>query len=179
MTKMIYYVASTLDGFIADETHNLDWLMSFPLGEDATPYDDFYRSVGAVIMGAETYNWIVVNSPEGWPYADVPAFIVTHQKLAVPEGQQITLVQTNANEIAATARAAAQGKDVWLVGGGKTAAYFADAGELQRLFITQIPVIIGPGIPLLPVKKTLKFSSVNQRVLKSGAIELLAEVKSR
>ena len=178
MTKMIYYVASTLDGFIADETHNLDWLMSFPLGEDATAYDDFYRSVGSVIMGAETFNWIVANSPDGWPYEDVPAFVVTHQKLSVPEGQQITLVQGCANDIAATARAAAQGKDVWLVGGGKTAAYFADADELQRLFITQIPVIIGFGIPLLPVKKTLNFSSVDQRVLKSGAIEFVAEVKS-
>ncbi|AIR66384.1 dihydrofolate reductase family protein [Cedecea neteri] len=176
MANLVYYVAATLDGYIADQKHQLDWLMNFPLGDDATPYDEFYQTVGAVIMGAETYSWILENSAEAWPYADVPAFIVTHRLLSVPEGQNITLVQGEAADIAAQARAAAKGKDVWLVGGGKTAALFAEAGELQRLFITQIPVIIGVGIPLLPVSKALSLKPVTQRVLKSGAIELIADV---
>ncbi len=41
------------------ENHELDWLYEFTLGDDATPYDDFYREIGAVIMGAETYEWIM------------------------------------------------------------------------------------------------------------------------
>ncbi|NIF58106.1 dihydrofolate reductase [Enterobacter sp. Ap-916] len=176
MANLVYYVAATLDGYIADRQHQLDWLMNFPLGDDATPYDEFYQTVGAVIMGAETYSWILENSPEAWPYADVPAFIVTHRSLSVPEGQNITRVQGEAVDIIAQAREAAKGKDVWLVGGGKTAAWFAEAGELQRLFVTQIPVVIGAGIPLLPVSQALSFSTVNQRVLKSGAIEFIADV---
>ncbi|SQC93495.1 Uncharacterised protein [Cedecea neteri] len=81
-----------------------------------------------------------------------------------------------ASVIAAQARTAAKGKDVWLVGGGKTAAMFAEAGELQRLFITQIPVVIGSGIPLLPVSKPVNLKPVTQKVLKSGAVEFIADV---
>lgn len=176
MANIVYYVAATLDGYIADSDHKLDWLMNFPLGDDAMPYDDFYRTVGAVIMGAETYSWILENSPEAWPYADVPAFIVTHRSLSIPEGKNITLVQDMASVIAAQARTAAKGKDVWLVGGGKTAAMFAEAGELQRLFITQIPVVIGAGIPLLPVSKPLSLRPVTQKGLKSGAVEMVCDV---
>lgn len=176
MANIVYYVAATLDGYIADSHHKLDWLMTFHLGDDATPYDEFYQTVGAVIMGAETYSWILKNSPEAWPYADVPAFIVTHRSLSVPEGQNVTLVQGEAADIAAQARAVAKGKDVWLVGGGKTAALFAAAGELQRLFITQIPVVIGAGIPLLPVSKPLSLRPVTQKVLKSGAVEMVCDV---
>ncbi|ATF92784.1 dihydrofolate reductase family protein [Cedecea neteri] len=176
MANIVYYVAATLDGYIADSHHKLDWLMTFQLGDDATPYDDFYQTVGAVIMGAETYSWILENSPEAWPYADVPAFIVTHRSLSIPEGKNITLVQDMASVIAAQARTAAKGKDVWLVGGGKTAAMFAEAGELQRLFITQIPVVIGSGIPLLPVSKPVNLKPVTQKVLKSGAVEFIADV---
>lgn len=176
MANIVYYVAATLDGYIADSHHKLDWLMTFPLGDDATPYDDFYQTVGAVSIGAETYSWILENSPEAWPYANVPAFIVTHHSLSIPEGKNITLVQGAASVIAAQARAAAKGKDVWLVGGGKTAALFAEAGELQRLFITQIPVVIGSGIPLLPVSKVLNLKPVTQKVLKSGAVELVCDV---
>lgn len=176
MANLVYYVAATLDGYIADNHHKLDWLMNFPLGDDATPYDEFYQTVGAVIMGAETYSWILEHSPEAWPYADVPAFIVTHRSLSIPEGKNITLVQDTASVIAAQARTAAKGKDVWLVGGGKTAALFAEAGELQRLFITRIPVVIGSGIPLLPVSKPVNLKPVTQKVLKSGAVEMVCDV---
>lgn len=55
MSKLIYYVAASMDGYIATQDHELDWLTNFILGDDATPYDDFYQSIGAVIMGDKTY----------------------------------------------------------------------------------------------------------------------------
>ncbi|MCG3472304.1 dihydrofolate reductase family protein [Xenorhabdus bovienii] len=177
MSKLIYYVAATMDGYIATQQHKLDWLESFTLGDDATPYDDFYQTIGAVIMGAETYNWIMINASDDWPYQNVPAFIVTSRDLPVPAGLDITLVQGDASIIAAQTKRAAKGQNVWLVGGGKTAAYFAEAGELQQLFITTIPVFLGTGVEVLPVSHNMNVTPKVQRILQSGAMECVSDVK--
>lgn len=90
--RLVYYVAATMDGYIATQQHKLDWLESFTLGDDATPYDDFYQTIGAVVMGAETYSWIMSNSVDDWPYQNVPAFVVTSRDLPVPPSLDITLL---------------------------------------------------------------------------------------
>lgn len=177
MSKLVYYVAASMDGYIATQQHKLGWLENFTLGDDATPYDDFYQSIGAVIMGADTYNWIMKNAPDDWPYENVPAFIMTHRELAIPAGLNITLVQDDAKTIAAQAKLAAGEKDVWLVGGGKTAAYFAEVGELQQLFITTIPVFLGSGVAVLPVSHNVQVIPKVQRILQSGALECVSDVK--
>jgi dihydrofolate reductase len=177
MSKLIYYVAASMDGYIATQQHKLEWLESFALGDDATPYDDFYQTIGAVIMGAETYNWIMSNAPNDWPYKSVPAFIVTSRDLPVPTGLDITLQQGDASMIAAQAKLAARSKNVWLVGGGKTAAYFAEAGELQQLFVTTIPVFLGTGVAVLPVSHNVNVVPRTQRILQSGAMECVSDVK--
>ncbi|MCE1782210.1 dihydrofolate reductase, partial [Enterobacter hormaechei] len=74
------------------------------------------------------------------------------------------------------AKKMANGKDVWLVGGGKTAAYFAEAGELQQIFLTTIPVFLGAGIEVFPVSEKVHVIPKTQRFLRSGAIESLLDV---
>ncbi|MNF37922.1 hypothetical protein D3C76_328670 [compost metagenome] len=176
MSKLVYYVAASMDGYIATQQHKLDWLENFTLSNDATPYDDFYQAIGAVIMGAETYSWIMLNSPDDWPYQNVPAFVITIRDLPVPPGLNITLRHGDAGVIAAQAKQAAKGKDVWLVGGGKTAAYFANAGELQQLFITTIPIFLGKGVAVLPVHQNVSVTPKVQRILQSGAMECISDV---
>ncbi|MEL3925737.1 hypothetical protein V1481_20540 [Aeromonas enteropelogenes] len=63
----------------------------------------------------------------------------------------------------------------WL--GGETAAYFAEAGELQQLFITTIPVFLGSGVAVLPVSHNLRVIPKVQRILQSGALECVSDVK--
>ncbi|CDG22379.1 conserved protein of unknown function [Xenorhabdus poinarii G6] len=176
MSKLVYYVASSMDGYIATQQHQLDWLENFTLGDDATPYDDFYQTIGAVIMGRETYHWIIKNASGDWPYQNIPAFIMTSRDLPIPPGLDITLVQGEARVIAAQAKCASRGQNVWLVGGGKTAAYFAEAGELQQLFITTIPVFIGSGVEVLPVSHNVNVTPKVQRILQSGAIECISDI---
>ncbi|KTL61701.1 dihydrofolate reductase [Photorhabdus laumondii subsp. laumondii] len=178
MPKLIYYVAATIDGYIANNNHGLDWLDEFALGDDATPYDDFYQSIGAVIMGAETYEWIMANSSDDWPYKNIPAFVLSHRALPMPEGVNITITNETAGNIAAVAKKVANGKNVWLVGGGKAAEYFAEAGELQQIFLTMIPVFLGTGIEILPVSEKVRVTPKNQRLLRSGAIEILLDVNT-
>lgn len=176
MAKIIYYVAASQDGYIATTDHQLDWLDSFPLGEDATPYETFYKTIGAVVMGAETYRWIMTHSANSWPYSQIPALVVSNKPLVIPDDLDITQVAGDAKDIAQLARQAAEGRDVWLVGGGKTAAWFADSGELQQLFITTIPVFLGQGVEILPVKQSLRAIPHQPRVLKNGATECVMDL---
>ncbi|CBJ79253.1 conserved hypothetical protein [Xenorhabdus bovienii str. Jollieti] len=177
MSKLIYYVAATMDGYIATEDHGLGWLEAFTLGDDATPYDEFYQGIGAAIMGAGTYEWIMKNTSGDWPYQDIPSFILSSRNISIPPGISAVVTHTSTNDIAAEARAAAKGKNVWMIGGGKTAASFADAGELQQLFITTIPIFLGSGIRVLPVNKPIHVTSDKRRFLRSGAIETIMDIK--
>ncbi|MBD2811256.1 dihydrofolate reductase [Xenorhabdus sp. Vera] len=176
MSKLIYYVAATMDGYIATKNHELDWLYDSPPGNDATPYDEFYQKIGAAIMGATTYEWIMKNAPDEWPYKNIPSFILSSRNLTIPANINVIVTQDNPKDIATKAKIAAKGKDVWVVGGGKTAASFADAGELQQLFITTVPVLLGSGIPVLPVSQAIRVTPNNRRFLRSGAIETVTAI---
>lgn len=177
MQKLIYYVAASLDGFIATKHHSLDWLDAFQLGADATPYDAFYQNIGAIILGSKTYDWIMRQSPDNWPYKNLPAFVISNSQLIIPSHLDIHVTNHQAFELAAIAKQAADGKNVWLVGGGQTAASFADANVLDQIFLTTIPVFLGEGISVLPVNKVIRTVTHSQRILQSGALESIFDLK--
>ncbi len=58
----VYYAAATLDGCIVDEKASLDWLISRNTDPDG-PFniEPFMETIGALVMGADTYEWIVAN----------------------------------------------------------------------------------------------------------------------
>jgi dihydrofolate reductase len=149
-----YYTATTLDGFIADERHSLDWL--FTRNQDrAGPlnYDAFYAGVGALAMGSTTYEWILDNS--AWPY-DVPAWVFTHRELRTVPGADVTFTRGDVRGVYAELADAAGERNVWIVGGGDLAGQFADAGLLDEVIVYVAPVTLGGGAPLLPRRIELR-----------------------
>jgi dihydrofolate reductase len=75
----VYYTASSLDGFVADEAGSLDWLLSRDVDAGGPfGYEAFARDVGALVMGSTTYEWIVANQPGEWPY-EQPSWVLTHR----------------------------------------------------------------------------------------------------
>lgn len=158
----IYCTATTLDGFIADDDESLSWLFATPdhgadpqgrYGDaDSLSFDTFIGNVGAVAMGANTCEWIRREITKGtgeftWPY-EQPSWVVTHRDLDLPAG-----VERFAGDVAtlhAQMTEAANGKDVWVVGGGDLAGQFFDAGLLDRLWLHVAPVVVESGKPLLP-----------------------------
>lgn len=150
MTKIQYYVATTLDGFIADEHDDLAWLLQFGMDDFSEHYERFFAEVGALVLGATTYEW-VLREGGGWPYGSLPTWVLTHRDLATPDGADIRFASGGAAPIAEAAVAAAAGKNVWVIGGGPVAAQFLEAGCLDELLVTYMPVALGRGRPLLPV----------------------------
>jgi dihydrofolate reductase len=152
--KTQYLVASSLDGFIADEHDDLDWLLSMPGGDDeANPYPRFIEQVGALAMGATTYEWILAHDPGPWPYGQ-PSWVFTHRALPLRAGADVRLTAAPVREVHAEMLAAAADRNVWLVGGGELVGQFLDEGLVDELLVSVTPVLLGRGAPLLPRRRT-------------------------
>jgi len=149
-----YLVAASLDGFIADDDDNLDWLLSMPGGDDeANPYPQFIEQVGAVAMGAATYEWVLAHDDGPWPYSQ-PTWVFTHRDLALREGGDIRFTSDPVPTVHAEMLSAAGGRNVWLVGGGELVGQFLDHDLLDEIWLSATPVVLGSGKPLLPRRRT-------------------------
>lgn len=151
MTRYRFYTATSLDGFLADEHDSLDWLLSQPTGEESIlPYDAFVAEVGAIITGRTTYDWVLEHDGTvdgAWVYTQ-PTFLFTHRP-PEPAREGVTAVSGDPAAHRAAIEEAADGKDVWIVGGGELAAECARAGMLDEVFVSIAPVTLGAGRPLM------------------------------
>jgi dihydrofolate reductase len=187
VARVIYYAAATLDGYIADAGDGLDWLTRYEgsfEGEGAQPmkgsYDEFYEGIGALVMGSTTYEW-VLEHVDSWPYAGRPTWVLSSRELGMPDGVdegEITVTQADVAEIHDDVAAGAGDRDIWIVGGGNVASQYADAGLLDEVVVTVVPVVLGEGKPLFdrgvpggPMKL------LGTRPWDTGMVELRYELK--
>jgi dihydrofolate reductase len=160
VTKTQYYTATTLDGFIADEHNSLDWLFEVERGDDpGSEFNEFFADVGAIAMGATTYEWILdhenlLENPEKWFYGETPCWVFTHRTLPAIPGAALSFVQGDVAPVHEAMVEAAGGRNVWLVGGGDLVGQFADQGLLDEIMVGIAPVTLGGGAPLLPRRLT-------------------------
>lgn len=167
-SRTVYYTAASLDGFLADEHDSLDWLFVQEQDPDgAMDYAAFITGVGAALMGATTYTWVVDHlraAGEAWPYSQ-PCWVLTHRALE-PVADTVTFAAADDEEelrrVHAAVVEAAAGKDVWLVGGGGLAAALASAGLLDALMVSLAPVTLGAGKPLLAGRVDLRLTRVER-----------------
>lgn len=154
ISKTQFYGASSLDGFLATPDDQIDWLLQF--GESVPSYAPFIAAVGAIAMGASTYEWMMQNhvrpgtaQEQPWPY-EQPTWVFTHRKVAVPSKANIRFVQGEVAPVHAEMAALANGKNIWVVGGGELIGQFWDCGLLDELIVQITAVTLGAGKPLLP-----------------------------
>ncbi len=157
--RVIYYTASSLDGFIAGPGHELDWLMALD-DTGGEGYAAFIAKVGAIAMGSHTYEWLLRNhiQPEGkprgaWPYTQ-PTWVFSKRDLPRIEGADaapdIRFVRGDVAAVMPEIRAAAGDRNLWVAGGGDLAGQFWDRGLLDEIEVAIAPVTLGAGYPLLP-----------------------------
>ncbi|MDT0330528.1 dihydrofolate reductase family protein [Nocardiopsis lambiniae] len=161
MTRTVYNTATSLDGFIATEDHSLDWLFATDSDEAEEEIGEFLKGIGALLMGASTYEWVHRHESEkGWAYA-VPSWVLTHRELPAFEGEHdIRFASADSDDelraLHAKAAESAGGGDLWLMGGGKVAADLARLGLLDEVIVSIAPVTLGAGAPLLAGRVDLK-----------------------
>jgi dihydrofolate reductase len=166
-----YYTATSLDGFIADSEHSLDWLFTRKQEPDGPlNYRDFIAKVGAIAMGSTTYEWILDHEFKDkdpadwkWPY-DVPGWVFTHRQLPVVPNAAIEFTSGDVAPVHQAMTRAAGDRNIWIVGGGDLAGQFADAGLLDEVIVMIAPVTLGAGAPLLPRRIELRVEEVGRNV---------------
>jgi dihydrofolate reductase len=160
----IYFTASSIDGYIVDDNGSLEWLTSRDV-DPAGPfgYQAFSQSVGALVMGATTYEWVVTDRPETWPYPQ-PTWVLTHRPEIVRPDHPVQPFAGNVADLYPELLRAAGYKDVWVVGGGDAAAQFVRAGLVDELVVSYAPCTLGTGGRLLPTKSewSLIESAINR-----------------
>ncbi len=159
----IYYTASSIDGFIVDNRGSLEWLTSRDIDASGPfGYRPFSNSVGALVMGATTYEWILTNDPDEWQYKQ-PTWVMTHRPNIIRDGDPVRAFQGDVTELHPELVREAGYQDVWVVGGGDVAAQFAGAGLIDEMIISYAPCTLGTGGRLMPMHSEWKLvdSGVN------------------
>jgi dihydrofolate reductase len=168
MTRAIYYTATTLDGFLADLDDSQAWLDRQNEDESGPQsFGEFIERIGALVLGSTTYEWLLshfAESGEAWQYPQ-PSWVMTSRGLPTPDGADVRFARGEVTSVYDDLRAAAEGKDVWVVGGGDLAGQFADAGLLDEIIVKIAPVALGAGRPLLPRRLDLRL----QETARNGA----------
>jgi len=164
MTTLVYFVAQSLDGYIAGPAGEMDWLQAFDSPGEDHGYADFIAGIDGLVMGRDTFE--VMRGFGVWPYGEKPCWVMTHRDAAhfgeLPKGVQLTHQRPS---LIATRWEALGLKRVWLVGGGQVAAQFARDGLLEEIVLATAPVCLGRGRPLFaegdfePQRYTLQAST--------------------
>ncbi len=159
----VYFTASSLDGYIVDEADSLDWLLpATSTPTDRSGIEAFMKSIGALVMGSATYEWLLKDQPGAWMY-EQPSWVLTHRPHIIADGHAVQTFDGDVAELHPKLVSAAADKDVWVVGGGDVAAQFVTAGLIDEMIVTYAPCSLGGGARVLPIRSewVLAESAVN------------------
>ena len=173
-SRVRVFIACSLDGFIAGEGDDLSWLPDPPEGVDHG-YHAFMVDVGAMLMGRATYDvvagFLARGEVEAWPYGDTPVLVATHRPLDSVHGAA-RAVGGSIDELVEAALAAAGGRDVYL-DGGALIRQALDAGRVDELIVSVIPVVLGAGAPLFAgVERRRTLELLGAETYPGGVVQL-------
>lgn len=182
-SRVRVYLGCSLDGCIAGPDHDLSFLDEHAVPQDASSNDGltfeaFLDQIGALLMGRRTYQ--VLLDYDAWPYASRPVLVATHHALPpAHHGGNAWAVCGPIAQLVSEAAAAAGGKDVYL-DGGDLVRQGLDAGLVDELCLTFLPVVLGRGIRLwdgLQNRNDLQFEPPT--TYGDGMVQVTAKVMKR
>jgi len=193
MSRVQYYCATTLDGYIADADDGIQWLTGYEgsfkgEGAEAPPmteggsYERFYQDVGGLVSGSVTYEFVLkhMSGEAAWPYPGKPCWVLSSRDLPTPpgDGVDVRIKKGEVTDLFDEMLTSAGERNLWVVGGGDVASQFADAGLLDEVIVTVVPVVLGEGKQLFerPLPAPMQLSGA--RTFTSGMVELRYELGS-
>ncbi|MFA7943141.1 dihydrofolate reductase family protein [Pseudomonas brenneri] len=147
--KCSVFIAASIDGFIARPDGDIEWLHRPEYessGLNGITYENFIATVDALVMGRKTLEK-VLSFPE-WPYEGTPVIALSHKTLEIPVHLQGKVEVLAADVSTLVKLLAERGMKHLYIDGGQTIQAFLDAGLLNELIITRIPILLGQGVPL-------------------------------
>lgn len=177
--KIITYIATSADGYIARADGSVDWL-DRPRPKGDYGMGAFFRTIDTILWGRKTYdqNLAMTGGKGGGFGPQVKNYVFTHRPPDSP-APGVEFVNQPVALFAKRLRAEA-GKDIWMMGGGGLIASFLDEGEIDEFIIHVIPVFLGEGIPLIqPGHRTVPLALVSSRRFADSVVRLHYRVLSR
>jgi len=169
VAKIIYYVATSLDGYIATPDGGVAWLSSFENSEEDYGYKEFYGSVDALIFGSKTYEKTLTLGE--WPYPNKPCWVFSKRSIQINQ-PEVNLISQGLSDFLKEILKRKL-RRVWLVGGGKLAASFKAEGLITEYIISIIPVLLGGGVPLFGSPGPMeKLERVEYKSYPNGVVQL-------
>ncbi len=172
MRRVRYSVAMSLDGYIAGPKGEADWIIMDP----DIDFGEIFARFDTILVGRRTFEPMVAAEGPAMPGMKVFLFSTTLSQQDYPD---VTVVNENAAPTVAELRAA-EGKDIWLFGGGGLFRSLLEAGQVDAVEVAVVPVLLGGGIPFLPPPAgQTKLELTGHRVYdKSGIVSLDYTVKT-
>jgi dihydrofolate reductase len=168
MRKLIYYVAASVDGCIARRDGAVDWLPA-PTAKQDYGYAKFLERIDTLLVGRKTYEQMLTFGP--WTYGERPCYVLT-RKWAGQRDLHATFIGGNIATLVHRLKRQ-PGRDIWLVGGGESAHACFEAGVVDEIVLTQVPVLLGDGLPLFLSRDTSdNLSLQDSHVFPDGLVQL-------
>src|SRR5271163_519828 len=169
--KIIVYIATSADGFIARADGSFDWL-DRPRPKGNYGMGEFWASIDTILWGRKTYDQALKmrGGVSGFG-PKIKNYVFTHRPPKSPAAD-VEFVNEPIGPFAKRLRKQ-PGKDIWIMGGGGVVASFLDAGEIDEFSIHVIPVLIGEGIPLIaPARRTIQLRLLSTKKFPDGVVQL-------
>ncbi len=147
MNKIILYIATSKDGFIADKNGDVDWLPHPKDDHDleVVGYKKLMQRIDIILMGSRSFKQIAGFGNWGW--TDKHTYVFSTQTLE-PQLPCITITNDSPSQFIKKMRETGSDKDIWLLGGANLSKSFAEDGLIDEIILTIVPQILGDGIPL-------------------------------
>jgi dihydrofolate reductase len=170
LRQLVYSVAASLDGFIAGPDGEYDWIVSDPAFDFAALWNRF----DTLIMGRRTYEVALTRFN---PIEELgKAIFVASTTLDPAQHPAATILRDGVPDAVASIKAQ-PGKDAWLMGGSVLFRSLVDAGLVDRVEVTVIPVMLGAGVPLMPPGHRCHLHLEECKPYPSGVISLKYSVR--
>lgn len=181
MRKVKYFVANSLDNFIARKDGAVDWLFM-----DGTDYGmgDFFKSIDAVLLGRKTYEFALSQnlqpkkkSKKSKSDSGMKSYVFSRTLKLSPD-DEAQVVSENAGVFVRSLKME-DGKDIWLMGGGELVRSLLLENVVDEISLNIHPLLLGSGVPLFPeIGKQIDLELIDNKVHKNGCIQVTYRVKN-
>jgi dihydrofolate reductase len=173
--RIVVYVATSADGYIARPDGDVEWLNRRPRNLDYG-MRALYKSIDTILLGRKTYDWALeyyrANRLKGSPFDARMKHYVFSRKPPKRPAPDVEFVTEDVRAFAKRLRTS-KGKNIWMMGGGGLIASFLDAGEIDEFDINVIPTLIGEGIPLIaPRHRDIPLTLLAAKTYPDGVVRL-------
>ena len=177
MRKVILGLAASLDGYIARENGDVDWLKMEDLTEGADEMKEFFASIDTIFWGRKTLSKGEEMGGDINMYGKVMNYVFSHTPRQ-SEIENLVFISENVVEFVEDLKRQ-DGKNILLMGGGNLAKTFFEEGLIDELIIGIQPVILGKGIPLFPPRENqIELERFDVKTRKSGTVQISYRVKA-